>query len=179
MKTKHTAALLLAIQLLLVLSIAAKYLYERRTRPRIWVRATQYDPSQPLRGRYLALQLTIDACSLPRDAAHYQRFGPPEGLWTWDTVLSAQDGKLTAKLDAGPRSVSDLSRVTLPENRACNIGALGDPLEYFIPEHARTPFPLKSAQELWVEVTLPSEGPPRPIQLALADSFGFHPLHLD
>jgi len=38
---------------------------------------------------------------------------------------------------------------------------------------------LKQGQELWVEVTAPVSGPPRPIQLALSDSTGFYPLHLN
>jgi hypothetical protein len=72
----RAALLLLLIQLALVSSIAAKYLYERRTCPRVWSRATQYDPNLPLRERYLALQLLVDACRLPRDSAHFQRFMP-------------------------------------------------------------------------------------------------------
>ncbi len=48
---------LAAVQCALVLSLSGKLLYDRSTRPRVWVRTTQYDPNLRLRGRYLSLQL--------------------------------------------------------------------------------------------------------------------------
>ena len=60
MKTIRPGLILFFVQLVLVLSVAGKYLYERQTRPRVWTRATQFDPNLPLRGRYLALQLLLD-----------------------------------------------------------------------------------------------------------------------
>ncbi len=62
MSARNRAILLIVIQCLLVSSIAAKYLYERATRPRVWVRAAQYDPELPMRGRYLALSPEVDVC---------------------------------------------------------------------------------------------------------------------
>ena len=50
----------LAVQLALVSSIAAKYLYQRRTCPRVWTRTVAVDPEGVMRGRYLALQLVVD-----------------------------------------------------------------------------------------------------------------------
>ncbi|MEK7403599.1 MAG: hypothetical protein AAB225_00685 [Acidobacteriota bacterium] len=50
-------------QCLLVLSLTAKLMYDRQTRPRVWVKTRPWDPSLPIRGRYLALQLTPDACA--------------------------------------------------------------------------------------------------------------------
>ena len=70
MRAIRPGLILLLVQLVLVLSVAGKYLYERQTRPRVWTRATQFDPALPLRGRYLALQLLVDACGLPRDGEH-------------------------------------------------------------------------------------------------------------
>jgi hypothetical protein len=83
------AGLILAVvQVVLVLSVAGKYLYERQTRPRVWTKATQFDPALPLRGRYLALQLMLDACGLPRDAEHTIP-GYPGGhpFWQWHVSL--------------------------------------------------------------------------------------------
>ena len=40
-------------------------------------------------------------------------------------------------------------------------------LAYFIPEHAPDPSRRPPGEELWVEVTLPRRGPPRPIRLAV------------
>jgi hypothetical protein len=48
--------------------------------------------------------------------------------------------------------------------------------DFFISEHASSPLPLKQGQELWIEVTLPPKGPPRPIQLAVKDNGVWKPL---
>ena len=69
MTQRARGVVLLAIQLVLVLSIAAKYVYERKTCPRVWVRTAQFDPDLPFRGRYLALRLAVDACGLPHNEA--------------------------------------------------------------------------------------------------------------
>ena len=53
---------MLLIQLALVSSLAAHYLYQRATCPKVWTRAAAYDPSLVMRGRYLSLQLTVDGC---------------------------------------------------------------------------------------------------------------------
>ena len=49
----------------------------------------------------------------------------------------------------------------------------------FIPEHAKSPFPLQKGQELWALVTVPPSGPVRPVKLAISDATGFHVLNLD
>ena len=43
----------------------------------------------------------------------------------------------------------------------------GQLLAYFIPEHVLDPSLRPPGEELWVEVTLPRRGPPRPIRLAV------------
>src|ERR1039457_4189439 len=62
MKISKTSVALLLIQLAIVSSIAAKYLYQRWTCPRVWARAEAFDPQLPMRGRYLSLQLAVDGC---------------------------------------------------------------------------------------------------------------------
>jgi hypothetical protein len=42
----------------MVLSLTGKLLYDRATYPRVWVKTAPYDPSLPIRGRYLSLQLS-------------------------------------------------------------------------------------------------------------------------
>ena len=42
---KYRAIAVLLVQAALVLSVAGKYLYERKTSPRVWVRTAQYDPN--------------------------------------------------------------------------------------------------------------------------------------
>jgi hypothetical protein len=44
----------------------------------------------------------------------------------------------------------------------------GEPVvPFFIPEHARDPSRRAPGESLWVEVTLPERGPPRPIRLGV------------
>jgi hypothetical protein len=180
------AAALLVVQLALVLSIAGKYLYERKTRPRVWVRTAQFDPNLPLRGRYLALQLAVDACGLPHDKAHlspaYKLFNTQTiepGTYKWTASLGVQDGHLVPKLQDNPRTRDGILDLTQREDRSCERVPLSEATEFFIPDTAKPPFPLQKGQELWVEVTVPQTGPPRPIQLALSDPGGFHPLRLE
>jgi hypothetical protein len=175
--------ILVIIQLLLVLSIAGKYLYERKFYPRVWTRARQVDPSLPLRGRYLSLQLMIDACSLPKDEQYYRPGGRPEigsmtSGWSWPVRAEPVSGRLEARL-AAPEVANDKAQSIFLEEHAPCIQVPFTRGELFIPDTAKPPFPLKPGQELWVEVTLPPSGPPRPIQLALSHSSGFHPLQLE
>ena len=180
------AVLLLCVQLGLVLSVAGKYLYERRTCPRVWARAAQFDPGQPLRGRYLALQLAIDACGLPHDTAHFTpgyrdvnagETGP--GTYRWSVSLGVQDGHLVPSLEELVHSPEGGQYLVQMENRGCERVPLSSETELFIPDTAHPPFPLKKGEELWVEVTVPKSGPPRPIQLALSDANAFRPLRIE
>lgn len=94
----RAATFLLLVQLILVSTVAAKYLYERRICPRVWAPSAQYDPNLPLRGRYLSLQVLVDACHLPRDSAHVQQYMPygvrpsvrTADYWTWYVSLAAE-----------------------------------------------------------------------------------------
>ncbi len=181
MRGRYAGWILLAVQLALVLSVAAKDWYERRTLPAVWIRTGQYDPNQPLRGRYLALQLTVNACGLPQDKKHLLDYGDknPVHHWQWTASLKASDGKLLAVLNDEPAYPSETVRLDYWENHPCDRVPLNPSAEYFIPDRATTPFPLARGQELWVLVTVPKTGPPRPIELALSDATGFHPLRFD
>jgi hypothetical protein len=59
---------------------------------------------------------------------------------------------------------------------SCDQLRLSDPVSFYLAEHATSPLPVKPGQELWVEVTVPPKGPPRPIQLALQDNGSWKPL---
>jgi hypothetical protein len=180
---KSRAVILLLVQVALVLSIAGKYLYERKTLPRVWVLAGQYDPNLPLRGRYLALQLSVDGCAFPRDKDH--SLGGFESVnshapnsWRWNVKPVAQNGKLLALPASDTDRPEQTDELTVSANRPCNLARLGKTVEYFIPDNAQSPFPLKPHEELWVEVSVPPMGPPRPIQLAIAKEGAFTPLTL-
>ena len=183
MRRLAAASLLLLVQLALVLSVAGKYFYERRVRPRVWVRTTQVDPNQPLRGRYLALRLAVDACALPHDSAHFTQgyqITPgnfTSGVYQWHVSLGVRDGHLVPLLQDRNRIPDAVQEVTQIANLHCDQASLSSDSEFFIPDSAKAPLPLKSGEELWVEVTVPPSGPPRPVQLASSGSSGFHPLH--
>ncbi|MBI4909812.1 MAG: GDYXXLXY domain-containing protein [Acidobacteria bacterium] len=49
--------ILLAIQLALVLSVAAKYSLDRETLPKQWFKTAPYDPDHWLRGRYVRFRV--------------------------------------------------------------------------------------------------------------------------
>ncbi len=60
-----------------------------------------------------------------------------------------------------------LSGVSAWHNTTCDQMRLRQPVNFYIAEHAQSPLPVKQGDELWIEVTVPPKGPPRPIQLAL------------
>jgi hypothetical protein len=175
-KAMRAGLILVLVQLVLVLSVAGKYLYERETRARVWTRAAQYDPSLPLRGRYLALQLMVDACALSRDAEHTIP-GYPEGhpFSSWNVSLTVANGKLVPHIETSWSSRAG-GTLTLFADKPCDQAILSNQVMLFVPDRAQLPFPLPAGQELWVEVTLPPSGPPRPIQMALSGAGGFHPV---
>jgi len=182
MTIRTKGLLVLALQLALVLSIAAKYAWERHTCPRVWTRTVQFDPNQPIRGRYLALTLRAEACSLPPTAPTRTFSNTPHG-WgpvsaeTWNVLPVAKNGKLSTVL-ADPNDPAAASTLTLLAGQPCELATLSGFTEFFTAEHARTPFPLASGDELWAEVTVPPAGPPRPLRLAISDGKQFRVLNL-
>jgi hypothetical protein len=185
MRQGRAALLLMTVQVLLVLSIGGKYLYERKVCPRIWVRATRLDPNLALRGRYLALQLLVNTCSLPRDKAHYTpgyKYADASiqpGYWKWNVTLVLENGHLAPRLEGRPGNQNDIHHVWLRADKPCDRVPLQPSEDYFIPDQVKDPFPLESGQELWVEVTIPPSGPPRPIQLALSNGTRFQSLSFE
>ena len=181
---------LLVIQLAIVSLIAAKYLYQRWSCPRVWTRTVAFDPEMVMRGRYLSEQLIVDGCqstlpsakeaSMPRNLD-----GVPVGMRF--SINSAQAVRFPAKIKVEnnklialriPDSEIDSSgqMVAAWPGSSCENLRLDTPVDFYIPEHAAIPTPLKAGQELWIEVTVPPKGPPRPIQLALKQDGVWKPL---
>lgn len=180
---------LLAIQLALVSTVAAKYEVQRWSCPRVWTRAFGYDPQLPLRGRYLSLHLRVDGCqsTLPSAAqAQFPRavngavapgpFAVRAPRVRFRARLEAQNNSLDAIRvpDAGDQAGGQM--VEGWPGKSCREMTLEDPVSYFVPEDAASLLPLKPGQELWLEVTVPPEGPPRPIQIALKENGIWKPL---
>jgi hypothetical protein len=184
MSARKAGLTVLAIQLALVLSIGVKYAWERHRCPMVWVRAGQYDPSQPLRGRYIALTLHASACGLTaNESFDYGTLGGaptprPEVFRKWRVVPAERDGQL-APIAVDETRAGPTQQLLLSHDVPCEYARLSGTSDFFIPEHAKSPFPLKDGQMLWALVTVPPSGPVRPVKLAISDAKGFHVLNLD
>lgn len=180
---------LLVVQLALVSSVAGKYFYERWTCPRVWTRAIGFDPELAMRGRYLSLQLLVDGCQSklpPSTAAAF----PDNGIGAvkpgnysaaaqpvvFRADLKVQDETLTAVRIVEDESGAKGLEVSAMPNTPCSAMHLVTPVDFYISEHTPDPLPLKAGQELWIEVTMPPAGPPRPLQLALKQDGRWRPL---
>lgn len=190
MKLSRVSITLLAIQVAIVSTVALKYLYQRATCPRVWTRAAAYDPTLLMRGRYLSLQLTVDGCSSTLPSAKNAQFprnvngtvssptfnvNAPDMVW-FQAKLAVKDNKLVATRTPETDSSAATQSVSAAPGSPCDRMRLSTPVDFYIPEHANDPTFLKSGQELWIEVTVPPKGPPRPLQLALKDNGVWKPL---
>ena len=191
---RQKGVVVLAIQLALVLSIGAKYAWERHHCPMVWTRSQLWDPAGPIRGRYLALNMYANACGLVsgKPGRDFVRKPGPEsdyirnlgGSWwpveaqEWHVVPATTDGMLTANVVDETRA-GPTQQLFLDKGMPCEYARLSGNSDFFIPEHAKSPFPLQKGQELWALVTVPPSGPVRPVKLAISDAAGFHVLKLD
>ena len=160
--------ILAGAQLALVASLAAKYAMDRARLPRVWVQTVAYDPNLPIRGRYLSVRLRVSTEDV---------YGSP---WNFsgemgNVTLNVRDGHLVAKPANHPTGLH-VSQRTI--NRGAQVTALMEPVAFFLPEHAMDPSVGSAGEELWIEVTVPKTGPPRPIQLAIKRGDSFTPLGL-
>jgi hypothetical protein len=175
MSPSRKGIILAVLQLAIVASLAAKYAIDRARFPRVWARTAAYDPDLPIRGRYLSVRVRVDAdrvyagSELPR--------GNQVNFWgdMRDVYLRAENGHLVANPAPQPTGL----RVTRWKTRNGEVVAgLSEPVDFFLPEHAIDPSRRKPGEELWVEVTVPAKGPPRPIRLAVKQGDTFTPLQI-
>jgi hypothetical protein len=190
LKLSLASVLLLAIQLTLVCSVAAKYLYQRVTCPRAWTRTVAYDPELVIRGRYLSLQLMVDGCwstlpsgklaEFPRDINGAAVSGKFSMRTTENVAFPAElkviENRLAAIHIRDQKETGPAQMVTAWNASSCEEMRLAAPVNFYIAEHARSPLPLATGAELWIEVTVPPKGPPRPLQLALKQNGVWEPL---
>lgn len=155
---------LLCAHLLIVTSLGAKLLYDRATRPRIWVEAAPYDPDLPIRGRYVRLRLKVGTVDVAPALNETDR---------WESrpvTLEVQGDHLVARRIPGePWQVPASVHVQPGDGSTANIA---EPVAYFIPEHAPDPSRQPAGVTLWVECTIPRAGPPRPIRLGVRGADG-------
>ena len=94
--TRHQAGLLLLVaHTALMGSLGLKLLADRQRLPRGWARTVPFDPSTPLRGRYVRLALEIPLAIVPPEPSEYRGSG---------VRLRAVDGKVVGDLDDSVRS---------------------------------------------------------------------------
>lgn len=146
----------------IVSTLGAKLLVDRATRPRVWVRTGPVDPNLPIRGRYVRLQIELEPSGSLMSANPNM----------WNPVTLQVEGD---RLVAAPSSDSRLyARVA--QRSEGNVLVLTQPIAYFIPEHVPDPSRRAAGEELWVEVTVPKHGAPRPIRLGVKKSGVLTPL---
>jgi hypothetical protein len=150
------------VQMGLVASLGAKLLYDRAVRPRVWAQAIPYDPNLPIRGRYVRLQLVVEPRGIQENQTGKKLEPRPP------VILHVEDDRLVA--EAKPQ----MSRYDPAELHLTFIGregkkhaVLDKPVAFFIPEHILDPSLRPSGEDLWVEVTIPRKGLPRPIRLGV------------
>jgi hypothetical protein len=152
------------LHMLIVTSLGAKLLADRATRPRVWARVAPVDPDLPIRGRYVRLRVETDVG--PSGA---QLPAQPTAV-----ALSAVDNHLV--LTIASESTGLYGRSAQRDGRT--VAVLDEPLAYFIPEHVPDPSRRPAGEELWVELTLPRHGMPRPIRLGVKKNDRLTPLDL-
>jgi hypothetical protein len=175
------------IHIVIVSSLGAKMLYDRRTRPRVWARTAPYDPDLPIRGRYLSLQVEVHPVDIPKPEQPSDRKS-----WRWwqapavAVTLAKENDQLVARKIP---EISGAEAYRLDQDAVVfrSIGpdapiraVLREPVLFFIPEGLIDPTRRAPGEEVWVELTLPKKGPPRPIRLAVKKQDGtFTPLQIN
>jgi len=169
MKPLVKGVLLAVLQLAIVLSLAGKMLYDRATRPRVWVKTAPVDPELPIRGRYVSLRLEVQGKNLFTSEGKETR---------WEVVevdLRVENDQLIAA--RSERNTGIRVRPAQPPGTA--PARLFEPVAFFIPEHIPDPSRRAPGEELWVEVTVPKKGPPRPIRLGVKKDGKLTPLEIN
>ena len=172
MKTWTKGILLAGLHLAIVCSLGAKLLYDRSVLPRVWARTVAYDPDSPFRGRYLSLRVEIDASRVfPQGTPEAKGDGSD-----WNYMKPVTLSEVNSKLPATPVE-GDSPNSVLPLRTAHGMVIVLDrPVDFYIPENAPDPTRRPQGEELWVEVTIPRKGPPRPIRLGVKKDGKLTPL---
>jgi len=135
------------IQVLIVTSLGGVLLWDRAHRPRLWLETAPVDPDLPIRGRYVQLRTPVEAR------------GFKDQQWNQRARLEVEGSTLVA--------IADLRGSTTVRLAEDGTASFAQPLAYFIPEDVRDPSVRPDGETLWVEVTIPAKGPPRPIRLGV------------
>ena len=178
MNAMTRATVVTLIHLLIVSSLGGKLLYDRSTRPQAWFKSERFDPSLPIRGRYLSLQLELADSRTPEEVqskfasemgvyenqpyARFYQFGRECGN------IEVRDGTPVARFEENT-SGGQCENVSFARRWVTDHAILQvtEPVLFFIPDTAKDPSVRPAGEELWVLATIPGKGPPRPIALGI------------
>ena len=187
---KKVAGLVLAlVQLVIVVSLYGKLLWDRGHYPHIWVKTMNYDPSLFIRGRYMSLSVEVPLVDwTPKPS----RMPGMENQFGGNVRLEIRNGELVAIPDddglQNAWTITHLVKLDQPKKDCVPVtwdanSCLQDyqpvldekgrlvvqcspPSLYFLPENASDPTPRAPEKaELWMDATILPHGIPRPIQL--------------
>jgi uncharacterized membrane-anchored protein len=178
MKVNWKGLMLALLQVAIVASLGGKLLYDRATRPRIWVRAAPVDPDLPVRGRYVQLRLEVrtNVVFSPHGGTAYDQ---PVQLKVDSGQLFAEKSDKQTGINVDPLNRFRQRRTEAATGPASpGMAVLSEPVAFFIPEHVPDPSLRRANEELWVEVTVPKKGPPRPIRLGVKTGEEIKPLQI-
>ena len=186
MKPMTKAVAVALVQVLIVCSLGAKLLYDRRTRPRAWFKTERYDPDLPIRGRYLSLQLELSDQRSPEEIkskfgneiANFENLNSQYHRSSYD--FGSECGSIGLRGDTPIPVFDQGARVWECDNLSFVRRQTGDqtvlrlrePIVFFISDTGQDPSHLPTGDELWVLATIPRKGPPRPIALGIKKSGG-------
>jgi hypothetical protein len=200
MKPMTKAVAVALVQILLICSLGAKLLYDRRSCPQAWFKTRRYDPNLPIRGRYLTMQLELKDSRSPQEveSKFKDEIKAQENLRKQNSSfwrgpidfghecgsIAVRDGVAVAVFDASPY-VANCDNLSFTRQRQ-ESGTettlrLNEPVLFFLPDTAADPGHLRAGEELWVLATIPRKGPPRPITLGVkgAGESAIRPLKVD
>ena len=174
MKPPAKGILLAVIQVALVLSLGLKLLIDRTRYPRVWAETIAYDPDSPIRGRYLAVRLQVDG-----DHVYSEPLADPSLQNRWTEHRNVKLAVENSHLVAFPSEEWTGLQIARWKQAGRTMVALEEPVDFYLPEHVPDPSRPTAGERLWVEVTIPPKGPPRPIQLGLKKDGVLTPLKLN
>ena len=162
---------LAGVQAALMLSTGLLFWFDRQISPRAWVPTAPVDPNLPIRGRYITLNMAVPFVPTSTDISTIDLVG------TWQYVqLRVEADRLQAMQKVGTRFNNHGGVIRLSEGSL--VVNPGPELAFFIPPDVKDPSIRPDGSTLWVEVTLPGLGAPRPIQLGIEKDGQIEPLAL-
>ena len=163
--------LLACVQAALMLLTGLLFWFDRQISPRAWVPTAPVDPNLPIRGRYITLNMVVPFVPTSKDVSAVDLVG------SWQYVqLRVKADRLQAVQKVGAGFNNHGGAIRLSEGSL--VIDPGPELAFFIPPDVKDPSIRTDGSTLWVEVTLPGLGAPRPIQLGTEKDGRIEPLAL-